>query len=145
MLLDYKPDGGEVTRFEFRPGKVRASRAAMIERLYTKLAGETRTWEMFKADILRGSMVARRVLLWHFLSGKHPTVRIEDVDPLEDEMVLQFSKAELEDFYAAAEKSTSGTEDEREMILARLREEIEAAPDGDDEGKGSSATSPTTD
>lgn len=142
--MTYKPDGAEPQRWEFRPGRVRASRAAMLERRYSKLAGggEAKTWDMFKADVLRGSADARRVLLWHLLSLEHPTVRIEDVDPLEDELLVEHSRSELAEMRAELARTKAIDDEQREMMLIRLDEEIQIAPD-DDAGKAPSATSET--
>lgn len=143
MYVTYTPDGGEPQRWEFRPGRVRASRAAMLERRYSKLAGgDTKTWDQFKADIQRGSADARRVLLWHLISMDHPTVRIEDVDPTEDELLVEHSRTELAELRAEVARTKAIDDEQREMILTRLDEEIATAPD-DDAGKAPSTTSET--
>lgn len=134
MFLTYTPEGGQPQVFEFSPGRVRQSRAEMLERRYSKLAGEKLTWDQFKMDVVKGSASARRVLLWHFLSQQHPTLRVEDVDPYEDELVLQFSRKELEDMRAEVAKSPLSDLD-KDTILAKFDEEIATAPDSDLEGK----------
>lgn len=143
MFVTYAPeDGSPPQTWDFKPGRVRASRAAMLERRYTKLAGESKTWDAFKADVLRGSADARRVLLWHLVTLEHPTTRIEDVDPTEDELLVEMSRAELEDMRAEVEKTRTLDEATKTMILDKLDEELESARD-DDSGKAFSPTSPT--
>ncbi len=140
MFVTYTPEGGDPQTWEFRPGRVRASRAAMLERRYSKLAGEGKTWDQFKADVQRGSADARRVLLWHLVTLDHPTTRIEDVDPLEDELVVEHSREELLDLRYEVEKSKTMDDATRMMLLEKLDEEIESARE-DDSGKAPSTTS----
>lgn len=142
MFVRYSPEDSpsEVQEWEFRPGRVRASRAAMIERLYSKLAGEKKTWDEFQAGILGGAADARRVLLWHLQSMVHPTLRIEDVDPLGDELTIEHSRQELEDLRAEAVKAKNLDEATRNVLLAKLDADIETARD-DGMGKAISTTS----
>jgi hypothetical protein len=143
MFLDYRPDGGEVQRFEWLPGRVRSTEAAQLERSYSKLAGERRTYDQLKSDVIQGSIVARRVVLHYLLRKQHPVLRIEDVDPFEDEIDMQFSKDELEDILERTEKSDAVSDSEKEMLVAGLRQEIAEAPESERSGKAPSPTSET--
>jgi hypothetical protein len=141
MFMDYRPDGGELQRFEWRPGRIKSSDAAMLERTYTKLAGEKRTYDQFKSDVVQGSAVARRVLLHHLIRQQHPQSRIEDIDPYDDEMTLLFSRSELEQMRDEAEKTNAIPAADKDALLAKLAEEIETAPESEAEGKARSKTS----
>src|SRR5574342_389387 len=98
MYVTYQPEGSEPQRWEFRPGRLRESRAEMLERRYAKLIGEKSVpFEQFRMAILQDQASARRVLLWHLLNLVHPTLRIEDVDPIRDELTIEASRSELEE------------------------------------------------
>jgi hypothetical protein len=141
VFVTFTPeDTGEVQRFEFKPGRIRSSRAEMIEKKYAKLAGEKLTYDQFKMAVAQGSAIARRVLLWHVLNTVHPTLRIEDVDPFEDEILVEYSRTELEELRAEIVKAKGLDDEQREAIVARLDQEIETAPD-DDGGKAPSKNS----
>jgi len=135
MYVTYRPEGGEERRWVFEPGKVRASRAEMIE----KRAGEN--WDSWLASVQMGSMKARRVLLWHLLSLDHPTLRFEDVDFLADELVVEHSAAELAEIRARV-YAAKLPDDQREQVLAVLDAEIEAAREreGRDGGEGKASS-----
>jgi len=143
MYVTYRPDGADEPRtWNFRAGRIRESRGEMIERRYAKLIGEkTAAVEQWRMGILQQQSSARRVLLWHLLDLEHPgKVRIEDVDPYRDELEVEASKSELVELRAALE-NIGGLDDlQREMMLAQVDAQIEAAPD-DDGGKAPSPTS----
>lgn len=125
--------------WEFDPNRVRASQAEMIERRYGQ------PWSVFVVELMKGSMLARRVLLWHLQRLTHPNYRFEDIDFYADELLVEFSKAELERMRADAETNGGLTEEDRRMVLAALDSEIAKAPTGVDEGKARSGTdSPAT-
>lgn len=138
MIVDYIPEGEEPQRFEFRPGRMRLAACAQIEFQYKKLAGEPKTYQQFVEDIKTGSAVARRVLIHHLLRRQHPAIRIDDVDPYEDEIVLTFHKAELQELRALVEKASNVPD--KETVLARLDDEIAAAPDAEEPGKATGET-----
>lgn len=139
MYVTYTPEDGAPQTWTFKPGRVRASRAALLEKRYSKLAGEQKTWDMFKADVVRGAADARRVLLWHLLTLEHHTLRIEDIDPLEDELLVEHSREELEELRVEVDKARNLDDSTRAMILDKLDEEIETARE-DDSGKAPSTT-----
>jgi hypothetical protein len=137
MIVNYRPDGQESQTWNFQPSKVRESRIEMIERRLGKLVGEKGgvPFDQFQAELMQGSASARRVLLWHLLSQTHPTLRIEDVDPLREELDVQATKQELA-VYRDAYVSIAGEDDpQREMVLADLDRRIAGAPDDVDGGK----------
>jgi hypothetical protein len=126
--------------YEFKPGKVRTSQAAIVERMYAKLSGEKQTWESFKIGVLQGSATARRVLLWHLMLRDHPTTRIDDVDPTEDELLVEHSKSELQEMRDALEKAAGPSESEMGLMLARLDVEIMTARE---DGGGKAPSTPS--
>lgn len=139
MFVTYSPDGDEPRTWEFQPGRVKTSRCQLIERRMKDLTGETRTYTQFQAEVQQGSAAARRVLLWHLLSTDHPTLRIEDVDPLADELVVEHSRQELEEIRAAVAKSSTVAEQDRTAMLEAIDAQIETARD--DGGKAPSSNS----
>jgi hypothetical protein len=152
LFLKYHPEGAtEPTTYEFLPGRVRVSRAQLVEKVYSRALGEKATWEQFKIAVVQGSIAARRVLLWLLMSQIHPTLRYEDVpDFYEDEVTVEWSRQELQDMYDGLERAQM-PDGEKETLLARLREEIAGAPTGDDDplpeadqGKASPICEPPT-
>lgn len=145
MLVKYTPQGQETQSFEWRPGRVKLKEAAQIEFRYSKEAGEKgRTYEQFKQDVRVGSAVARRVLLHHLMRRVHPTIRFEDVDPCDDEVMVAFHRDELEELRVGIEKDASMNAEEKANLLARLDDEIAEAPEYEEPGKaaGSTTTAP---
>lgn len=97
MLVIYKPvdANGEETgngwEKEFNPGRIKASRAEMIEKRYGQRYAE------WVKEIQAGEAKARRVLVWHLLSATHPTFKMEDVPDFEfGELELDYSVADLQ-------------------------------------------------
>jgi hypothetical protein len=142
MFITYQPEGSEAPlRREFQPGRIRESRAEMIERRYAKLVGEKFVpFEQWRMAVLQDGAAARRVLLWHLLSLDHPTVRIEDVDPYRDELTVQASKSELGELRETLAGAGGMDDAQRETMLAMIDAQIAAAPD-DGMGKAPSPTS----
>ena len=140
MFVTYKPEGNDPQIWEFDPNRVRASQAEMVEKRYGQ------PWDVFLRDLIKGSMMARRVLLWHLTRLAHHTLRFEDTpDFYAAELTVEFSRAELEDFRRQAEASKNLSDDERTMALAQIDDEIAKAPTGVDEGKAlSGSDSPAT-
>lgn len=144
MLVKYTPQGQDTQEFTWRPGRVKLKEAAQIEFRYSKEAGEKgRTYEQFKQDVRAGSAVARRVLLHHLLRKVHPTIRFEDVDPFDDEVVVIHHRDELEGLRVLMEKDPSFTAEEKVSLLARLDAEIEEALEYGEEPGKAAATSTT--
>jgi hypothetical protein len=131
MFVTYQPEGASSPlEREFQPGRIRESRAEMIERRYAKLLGEKFVpFEQWRMAVLQDGAAARRVLLWHVLSIDHPTVRIEDVDPYRDELIVQASKSELGELRETLASAGGMDDAQRETMLAMVDAQIEAAPD----------------
>ncbi|WP_328465541.1 hypothetical protein OHA21_43855 [Actinoplanes sp. NBC_00393] len=121
MLVTFKPEGSEPQSWEWIPGRVKISEAALVEKVYGK------TWEQFAQEVQQGSARARQVLLWHLQRRDHPTLRLEDApDFCADELTIEYSIDELRGIRDSVAKSGMPQAD-REMALASLDGEIAAA------------------
>lgn len=129
MYLVYSPEGQEdPKRFKYNPRKIMSAEREWIERR------TDRNWSEFTKDVVQGSSLCRRALLYTFLKREHPTVKWDDVDFAWDELKLEYTKAELVELRATIAESASG--DERAAVLDKLDAEItEAYDDPEDEGK----------
>jgi hypothetical protein len=129
MYLVYSPEGSdEPKRWKYNPRKIMSAERENIERI------TGRNWSEFTKDVVQGSSLCRRALLYTFQKREHPTLKLDDVDFAWDELSLEYSKGELTEMREAVAESASG--DERAAILAKLDEEIAAAyEDPDEQGK----------
>ncbi|WP_030682169.1 hypothetical protein [Streptomyces cellulosae] len=129
MFLVYSPEGSdEPKRWKYNPRKIMSAEREWIERR------TERNWSDFTKEVVQGSSLCRRALLYTFLKREHPGVKWDDVDFAWDELTLEYSKGELIQIRESAADAASG--DQREAVLAKLDEEIAAAfEDPDDEGK----------
>jgi hypothetical protein len=131
MYLVYRPEDGEEQRWTFNPKKIRAAEAEALE----KRTGWD--FEEFGLHLLKGSVLARRALLWTYLRRVHHTLRFEDVDFAVGEVELQYDKDELTLMREQVEKTHGGSDAERVQMLAALDEQIADAPEA--EGKASAS------
>ncbi|MFF5759680.1 hypothetical protein ACFY7A_30130 [Streptomyces longwoodensis] len=130
MYLVYQPEGSdEPQRWRYNPRKIMSAERENIERL------TGRTWTEFTKDVVQGSSLCRRALLFTFLKRDHPgALKFDDVDFAWDELSLEYSKGELAQLREAA--ADAAPAEQRAAILARLDEQIaEAFEDPDEEGK----------
>ena len=126
MKVVYRPDGGEAQSWTYKPGKVRAGDAELIERRVGV------SWDEFNRQVAQGSALARRALLWHFQRQTHPTLRFEDVDFAMDELRVEFDRDEIATIreQLAKVKLPDGVpEQAREAVLASLDAETRKAPE----------------
>lgn len=142
MLLIYTPEDQAAQHLEFRPGRVRLDEQARIERLYSRESGTKTSFELFVQDVKDGGSLARRVLLFTMLRRQHPQIRFEDVNPFGDEVEIRLHRAELEEIYGNVERTTDFPG--RDAYLARLRMEIDDAPDSQEPGKATGTSSTPT-
>ncbi|GGZ80242.1 hypothetical protein ACFOOM_07560 [Streptomyces echinoruber] len=129
MYLVYQPEGSsEPKRWKYNPRKLMSAEREMIERR------TGRNFSQFSNDVLEGNSLCRRALLFLFLKREHPTVKWEDVDFAWDEVILEYSKSELQQIRAQIAENLTG--DQLAAALAQLDAEIEKAyEDPEDEGK----------
>ncbi|MEU8209786.1 hypothetical protein AB0B85_11365 [Micromonospora sp. NPDC049044] len=125
MIVTYTPDGDQAQQWEFSPGRIKSSEAEILQKRYGG------TWDEFKVGVLKGDMRARRVMLFHCLRREHHTLRFEDMpDFFDEELELEFTKAELEGMRAQVAQASGLNADERESTLAALDVQIADAPEG---------------
>lgn len=129
MFLVYTPEGqDEPKRWTYNPRKIMSAERENIERLTGK------NWSEFTKDVVQGSSLCRRVLLFTYLKREHPGVKFDDVDFAWDELKLEYTKGELIQIRETVAESASGQE--RAAILAKMDQEIAEAHEGpEDEGK----------
>lgn len=129
MYLVYKPEGDEEPRrWKYNPRKIMSAERENIERL------TGRNWTEFTKEVVQGSSLCRRALLFTFQKREHPTLKFDDIDFAWDELELAYSKGELQQMREAAAESAPA--DMRAAVLARIDEQIaEAFEDPEDEGK----------
>jgi hypothetical protein len=129
MYLVYRPEGSdEPKRWKYNPRKMMSAEREAIERR------TDRNWSEFTQDVVKGSSLCRRALLYTYLKREHPTLKWDDVDFAWDELSLEYSKAELIEIRQTVAEAATG--DERAAVLEKLDGEIaEAYEDPEDEGK----------
>jgi hypothetical protein len=143
VKIVYTPEGQPAQEWNLLPGKIRESRAEMIERRYARLIGEKSVpFEQWRMALLQDEASARRVALWHLLNLIHPTLKIEDVDYVRDELKVTASKLELGELRISIETAGGLDDAQREAMLANIDVQIAAAHDDqDDAGKALSTSS----
>jgi hypothetical protein len=122
MYLVYSPEGqDEPTRWKYNPHKMMSAEREAIERR------TDRNWSEFTKDVVQGSSLCRRALLFTFLKRDHPGVKWDDVDFAWDELSLEYSKAELIEMRSTVADTVSGSE------AAAVLEKLDQDPE--DQGK----------
>lgn len=102
MYVTYHPAGSEEpTEFTFIPGKMNNFDAETIE------TATGWSWDEFLMNLQKGSVKARRTLLWILLRQQHRGLKLNDVRITPDEVKVEMDAGEL----------------------SRLRDDIEQAPD----------------
>jgi hypothetical protein len=119
MYVTYKPDGGDVQEWSFHPRKMPSNEAEAIER------ATDMTWAEFSAQVMKGSVRARRALLWILLRRTHPTLKFADVAFTMDELDMSMDSAELAAMRTELEKVDD--DDVRALALRQIDDEIAEA------------------
>lgn len=129
MQLIYTPDGQDAQRWPVDLGRFRVAECEAIEKRTGMPYGT-----QYKEALLAGSVRARRALLWTLLRREHHTLRYDDVDFADGELVLEFDVDE----YRAMRDQVAGdatlADEDRARGLAVLDQaiaEAEAAADED--------------
>lgn len=136
MIITFSPAGEPSHRFEWTPDEVRSDEAELMELKF----GDT--WDTFNQLLLKGSMRARRVLLWHLQRRDHPTLKFEDVSFPAGSVHLEFNVDEYQKLRKGAETAAGITDEQREQALKMIDAEIAKAEAG--KGKASSESSATS-
>lgn len=124
MYLIYTPEGSEPTLYKFEPNKMMSPEQELIERKTDRNFGD------FTEDVVKGSSVCRRALLYVMRKREHPTTRWEDCTFAWGELRLDFSRQEYQAMIDEAPELRSGQE--LEDMLSALREAMKDAPDDED-------------
>jgi len=128
VFLVYTPDGSDAQRLPYTPRRMLSPEMEAVERV------TSRPFSQFTADVLEGSALCRRALLWVLLKRQHPTLKFADVSFAWDELRLEYSRQEYEQFIANARDTLTG--DEQAAAVARLEADMVDAIDEDGEQAG---------
>ncbi len=124
MLLIYKPEGADERRWTFAPDKLLSSEAEAIEKV-TEM-----TYQEFGQALVKGSMRARRALLWVMLKREDPPLRITQVDPPTGSIGVDYEQHELKAIRDALLEDRELSDSDRNQAIAAMDEMI---ADGADE------------
>ena len=125
MFLVYTPEGKPEQRWHYQPGRLKSGEMILLE----KHSGGMKYGQEFKQQLMMGSTMARRALLWMFLHREHRTLDIRDVDFFDDELKLVRDKDETLAEIAELKEFDGIPEAEREAALSILRRELQEAPE----------------
>ena len=125
MFLVYKPEGADERRWTYEPEKLLSSEAEAIER---KTGW---TYEEFGIQLVKGSTIARRALLWVLLKRDDPTLRHEQIDIPVGVVRTDYNRTELQAIRDAAAKDTDLTDAERDGALEQLEKMLAELPEED--------------
>ncbi len=144
MLLIYRPEGATERRWTYAPDKLLSSEAEAIE----KVTGIT--YEEFGQALIKGSMTARRALLWVLLKREEPTLRHSQVDVPVGAVAVDYEPHELKAIRDALADNNDLSDTDRDAALAQLDEmiagEVDEAPKvpGSDDASSDSDSSLTS-
>lgn len=127
MKLTYRQEGTSEPKIwpDLDLGRFRSSEIELVERA-TKMNWGTD----FKQSLLQGNMLARRALLWILIRRDHAKYRLDDLDPFDNEVVLELNAAEWQDMFDEVEKSAllpGKTEEDRSFALSEIQKAIDEA------------------
>lgn len=124
MYLAYRPEGQDTEQeFHFHPR--RTLRFAEMEAIERRTGW---TYDQFLQQLLAGSVIARRALLWTFLRRQHPTLKIEDIDFTAEQVELRRDTDEIDAELAALADMDGLPEADRAAAEAMLRAQRATAP-----------------
>ncbi len=124
MILVYAPEGADERRWTFKPEKLMSSEAEAIEKA-THL-----TYAEFGMELIKGSVTARRALLWVLLKREDAPLRLAQVDPPVGSITVEYEVDELIAMRDGVQQDTSLSDDERAAVLEQLEAEIGDATPG---------------
>ena len=91
MQLIYTPEDGQRQVFEYKPGRLRSSEAVAIERAGD---GSWESYSEFGSKLLNSNREALRALLWLMLRRTDPNLQLDQVDPMVEELDLDWDEEE---------------------------------------------------
>lgn len=129
MFLVYTPGDGDEQRFAYDPRKVRSLDMEAIERV------TARNWSRFTVDVVEGSALCRRALLWVLLRQAHHGLKFADVSITYGEVKLEYSWEEYELMIERTiEQAEEGPETDQQVAALRREQETATHEDGDEAG-----------
>jgi hypothetical protein len=127
VYLVYKPDGQPEQRWHYEPGRLHSGEMLLVEK-----ASGFRYGAEFKQELMLGSTLARKALLWVMLRRTHQAIKLADVDFYDEQLQLIQDKDEIAAELAAmeSEERPEGMSDAQWSAgLALLRRQLSEAPD----------------
>jgi hypothetical protein len=118
LLLIYRPEGADERRWTFTPDKLMSSEAEAIE----KVTGQT--YEEFGQALIKGSMSARRALLWVFLKREDAPLRHSQVDVPVGSVSVDYEPHELQAIRDGLVENRTLPDEDRQAALDALDEMI---------------------
>jgi hypothetical protein len=119
MFVTYKPADGDEQQWTFKPQKFPSHEAEAIEH------ATGWTWDEFATQVVKGSIRARRALLWILLRRQHPVIKFADIAFTTDELELEMDLDELTAMRAELDQITDDAV--REMALRQIDAQIAEA------------------
>jgi hypothetical protein len=133
VILIYEPEGATPREWDFEPDKLMTAEVEAIERQTGW------TYVEFGQQLGKGSVTAKRALLWVLLKRNEPTLRHAQVDVPAGAIRLKFSRAELEETRAALLDGRGDyTDAQREQQLQAIAEDLASRPEAVDVPKAPS-------
>lgn len=123
MILTYKPDGEEPQKWHVKYRKLRTKEAAELQRM----AG-AKNFPEFQERTLRGDADALRVLAFFHLRKIHPALKLDDFDPLMEEIDLDYDREEMERIREQTLKDPTVTAVQKQLLDAAVEAAEEAPP-----------------
>lgn len=138
MFVTYTPDGDPVQEWDLDIDDMAEEDAEAIERQFRKVfdTNSAATFDAFRLQLYQGGSTARRVLLWHLIRQKHPTLRYEDTPKIRrSQFKVEFSRGEYKVFLERAMEQPPSSE--RDAAIEMIEREMATARDSlnDDAGK----------
>lgn len=90
MIFTYTPEGAEERRWDFEPSKLMSVEAEAIERQTGW------TYHEFGTKLGKGSIIAKRALLWVLLKRENPPLLYSQVDVPAGSMAIVFEREEIQ-------------------------------------------------
>lgn len=128
MYVTYRPpvnDGEEQEeqKWYFSPDDVNNFDAEAIEGVTAM------TWDEWMFNLQKGSVKARRALLWILLRHVHRGLQFRDVSITKRSLTVEFDKAEYAEMIENIEKSPDSPGANKEAVLERFHAEMDEAPE----------------
>lgn len=129
MFLVYSPGDGDEQRFPYDPRKIRSLDMEAIERV------TGRVWSQFTVEVVQGSALCRRALLWVMLRHNHHGLKFAEVDIAFGEVKLEYSWEEYERMIEQTiEQAEEGPDTDRQVSALRVEQATSTREDGDQAG-----------